>query len=636
MRICAIFALPLLAFAATTSTSLTAPEWAGPESVTFDELRQGVSIYAKGTAEQPVNVWVVSSDPRLVDVSPSIDGKPPVPARPAANAKPAAARTAAAGAAAKPPDPAPPLIQWKSGDILQIDLKAVAQSSAIAGDRIVWISVLKAAGSPPVTARKLTITSSAPRIGPEAYTLFAARGLLSPLLPDSQICFTLPVVNAPLALGTTESQNPAALKNSFGGFGKLTATRTASDPTQLNACLEHPSSGSYTGKYSPIVNGKTTGPVDLTLNVSDGWVLAVFVAALGVFLAWYIKRGINVERSVHVLLRRAALARVKFEDQALPAFNGAIGSVPQLKAFTLSRTPDELWKQVRHAIHHAGGFFTTKIDEKSDDFVRASQQIQLLESLGSGLPALATGLVALTNRAVSVRQEAKLSAGIRPAQPTPEPQPFSDIDAALQGRPIAPEDVSGTESSVGALNLSAARWIREHKSLLLAYSTWKSLKNPAKTAGGDLQKQFDALGQELDIAWLQLWGPKGLTTAIDTDDLLARVQSLLSKLGLESAASMLRLDAEAAPSPTPAEQELKRVDHGTFASEFWLTALALVIAITAGMDSAYLGQAFGSLKQYVELFLWGAGVKTGLDLLTPLLEQFGMAVGKATTDSKSG
>jgi hypothetical protein len=53
------------------------------------------------------------------------------------------------------------------------------------------------------------------------------------------------------------------------------------------------------------------------------------------------------------------------------------------------------------------------------------------------------------------------------------------------------------------------------------------------------------------------------------------------------------------------------------------TALfAVVIAELIGLNTKYLGfKSFGSFKDYIDLFVWGAGTKATLDILTVLLDK---------------
>ena len=48
---------------------------------------------------------------------------------------------------------------------------------------------------------------------------------------------------------------------------------------------------------------------------------------------------------------------------------------------------------------------------------------------------------------------------------------------------------------------------------------------------------------------------------------------------------------------------------------------AVTIALLTGLNSYYFSQPFGTLKDYVGLFLWAAGTKAALDILGMVLDR---------------
>jgi hypothetical protein len=50
--------------------------------------------------------------------------------------------------------------------------------------------------------------------------------------------------------------------------------------------------------------------------------------------------------------------------------------------------------------------------------------------------------------------------------------------------------------------------------------------------------------------------------------------------------------------------------------------VAFVIAILTGLSSNYLGKPFGTIQDYAALFLWAAGTKVALDILSSVLDKF--------------
>ena len=61
----------------------------------------------------------------------------------------------------------------------------------------------------------------------------------------------------------------------------------------------------------------------------------------------------------------------------------------------------------------------------------------------------------------------------------------------------------------------------------------------------------------------------------------------------------------------------RRITRADLAS----TLFAGFIALLTGLNALYIGKAFGTLGDYVNLFLWAAGTKAGLDILLAVVDR---------------
>jgi hypothetical protein len=73
----------------------------------------------------------------------------------------------------------------------------------------------------------------------------------------------------------------------------------------------------------------------------------------------------------------------------------------------------------------------------------------------------------------------------------------------------------------------------------------------------------------------------------------------------------------------------KAISYGDWGSFI----LAFVIALLTGLNTNYLGKSFGTMQDYVVLFLWGAGTKATLDIFTSVLDRFSASFTKGATPS---
>ena len=53
----------------------------------------------------------------------------------------------------------------------------------------------------------------------------------------------------------------------------------------------------------------------------------------------------------------------------------------------------------------------------------------------------------------------------------------------------------------------------------------------------------------------------------------------------------------------------------------WSFLFVLFIATLTGLQNFYIGQPFGTLKDYIGLFLWAAGTKAAMDILGMVLDR---------------
>lgn len=49
---------------------------------------------------------------------------------------------------------------------------------------------------------------------------------------------------------------------------------------------------------------------------------------------------------------------------------------------------------------------------------------------------------------------------------------------------------------------------------------------------------------------------------------------------------------------------------------------ALIIALITGLNTSYWGKPFGTFQDYAILFLWAAGTKIGVDIVTAVTDKF--------------
>jgi hypothetical protein len=70
------------------------------------------------------------------------------------------------------------------------------------------------------------------------------------------------------------------------------------------------------------------------------------------------------------------------------------------------------------------------------------------------------------------------------------------------------------------------------------------------------------------------------------------------------------------------EDKKRMLEKSILRSDKGIAWLAFVLALLTGMNEFYFGKTFGTLQDYLTLFLWAAGTKVALDFLNALLDRF--------------
>jgi hypothetical protein len=84
------------------------------------------------------------------------------------------------------------------------------------------------------------------------------------------------------------------------------------------------------------------------------------------------------------------------------------------------------------------------------------------------------------------------------------------------------------------------------------------------------------------------------------------------------------LFASLADLANPGASDSRRVEmlsRGIRIGDWSSVLFAFAVALVTGLSSNYLGKPFGSVQDYFNLFIWGAGTKVGLDIVTSVLDK---------------
>lgn len=399
--------------------------------------------------------------------------------------------------------------------------------------------------------------------------------------------------------------------------------------------------GQYKGQLKLNPASEKAGNVDLTLNVADFVLWPILVVAFSIWLSLRTQRYINVERLLWKLQEQEAALGVLFResqrDFALAALDSPYASYSIAASITENR------RRLREQIAALRASSSLTLDQTSETYKSIIATFKSLRELSAIWVAFAGDLRALETALKTNGDVGKPPPGVNDNLPGL----LASYAELLIGREITVEQFLALQQDVRNAAMAATLWftlknrIEKDKELLaqlkanedkLTEESKAKLKSTALTlrevlgrlwvaktvteltdlimSGGDLdltERSLRAIAGEIDD---QIHQPGGTLSMTST---LHDLQSLSDAFTPIS-------DKSDAPAG-----DAERERYFATAIRRWDTFmawLAFIIAVLTGLNVYYLGKPFGTIKDYVELLLWGIGTKIVVDTMSMALGWF--------------
>jgi hypothetical protein len=388
-----------------------------------------------------------------------------------------------------------------------------------------------------------------------------------------------------------------------------------------------------------------SAPANLTLTVliQDCVFWPICVLALGTWMAFWVKRYLGVLRVTWTLRAREAELGGAYRDSQERFAASAEG-----QPFAADSLDDDLANRRKALLDKIASLersnVVTQIGPDNTDYKAAVKDLQDLQDAIAAWGGLGADLSRLAQSLDEVRTSID-GADLVPPADTPDPPPFVETASPLlKASPIKVKDVVDLCKTVAQFTTLAKRWRSGRSDAASLTSGYRALRvdfptDPAAEPGS-IPSRLDALRDQLAALWVhvqEVKTPEHLT-GIDSDLDSARTalqqiraalpQVLADKrvLGMREESSQFLADEDALTGGTPPavadhRRELllrARIQQGDLAS----TLFAGAVALLTGLNAYYLGKPFGSLADYMGLFLWAAGTKASLDILSAVWDRF--------------
>ncbi|MCA1565892.1 MAG: hypothetical protein LC803_09695 [Acidobacteria bacterium] len=403
--------------------------------------------------------------------------------------------------------------------------------------------------------------------------------------------------------------------------------------------LKH--AGKYEGsvQVNPLDNGET-GKVELVVNASDLIVWPIIVLILSILLTLLAKRYIGVNRTILTLREQEAALGVAFQESQRRFTEAALGE--SYAPYSIEASLAEERRKIVERIRALQRSSSVNIEANNSDYIVILESLKRLQAQVNAWGHFAEELQALRNLLDARKDDGAPPPGIENVTPAL----LSDYGRLLQGTTLNLTQFEASRKKLIAALVAIPVWfeikdsISRDRELIQKITSNKNLSDEQKTLWRQAQDQ-------IATAWDKLWRASGiedLALLKAPDGSLESAHQILIQLFSQLEAAKAPTDSlafvmndwfggEAAGDSDSyqAMKEMLRAPADDAArQEFYvatrhrwdraLTLIALITALLTGLHTNYFGQPFGTLKDYVGLFLWGVGTKVIVDTASTALQ----------------
>ena len=404
-----------------------------------------------------------------------------------------------------------------------------------------------------------------------------------------------------------------------------------------------PAAGQYDGEvYLGGLQDKTA-PLALTVIAKDVPVFPIMVMALGIFLAWLTKRYLGVLRSTWNLRKQEAELGRTFQESQTEFAEAVAGK--SCASYSIAEDVASQRKNILQNLTMAERSWATSLDN-NQNYKNAQSAIQSLQDQLSQWAKTGSELASLDASLQELQQHID-GAGMLPASSSPgDPAFLPAAQNLLRGQPLKTAEIPALRKDVSDAKTTAMQFDSANQHALELTDSFRKTQGRSDL-DEDTKSKLTDIQNRLVAAWQHLWevqtaGDEAAVTNVGGD--LDQAQIELAQIaaepekprtfGIMSFASYLLSPTNQWPGPQiltaaadldhPAASDTRRaevLDRGIRLGDLGSVIIASVIALVTGLSSSYLGKAFGTVQDYFALFVWAAGSKVGLDILTAALDK---------------
>jgi hypothetical protein len=409
-----------------------------------------------------------------------------------------------------------------------------------------------------------------------------------------------------------------------------------------------------TGKYEGDITlgqypERTT--VDLTVVAKDIVLYPVLVIVFGTYLAFLVKRYLGVLRIAWGLREQEAELALAF-SASRQRFQKIAEGQPFF-GMSIQTDVDRQLSEIRQYGVQLEQRKTTTVSSTDPAYLNALADIQSLQVAFAAWRELAKTLLSLKEEVDAL--EALISQSDFRPDPRSDPQIVQSARQLMGQGAVPTAKIASLNDQASSLQTLLEDWSNAFSRALTLRVAFAQIpqnggySDDQKILLKNLQQEFEVLPTQLwavatnaDLAQLTGFGGTLNTIAGQLSQIQAgvprlrtfeaftdagRVAPSMSKILspypwiLPGKTAALRLDTDPARRVVQLRTAIWRSDWAT-------TVFAGLIGLLTGLNTFYIGKPFGSLQDYLTLFLWAAGTKAALDILLGVVDKFAPVLSK--------
>lgn len=405
--------------------------------------------------------------------------------------------------------------------------------------------------------------------------------------------------------------------------------------------------GTYSGDIDILPKDEDKGNISLTLNVTDFFLWPILVLMLGTILGVLTKQFVERRWFMFEFLERATKIKEDFQkgqNSANETFRITLDcqNTEGPCGYSLSESLNEEVNNLKETILAIGRGFFKPSDEAEDSFTNIRTMLETLEALPESWKAFAEELKKLK----TARNKFQM--------PWPRIVDHADVLLLKSGKKaLEYKDLEAKREEVRSCTRWLKKWPDLEKRVKKAMTMAEAIKDCGQVPPGKADETLDVALRKLQEIMSELLEPgtpedfEARNVETDLIDAEAMVWGLAYYLPKDSIDQLVTGDRSMAKDlfesrkdlagmrrgqePPSAVQPTRRglewltllsselLDQMQASSEWLFGGLGFFMALVTGLSALYLGQNFGTWKDYATALTWGFGTQVALETFISVL-----------------